>query len=556
MEKNWCKNYDPGVLHTIDPDQYASIPDLLEECFKKYADDPCYINFNEILTFKQVDALSDAYAGFLQTKCQLQKGDRVAIMMPNCLQYPIALLGTLKAGMVNVNISPLYNAQEIQSALQISGAKCIVVFANFAHIVEKSLSRTSIRHIIVTQIGDLFPAPKRWVFNFVANYVKKMVPPWFIPNVIRFRDTITPFYQKEYKKPELCGDDLACLQFTEGRESGVPKCVMLTHRNLITNGLQMSTWVHKFFEIASKRVALTPPFFKIIAISQHCLTCMRNGIAGLLVSDPRNIDLLVKEIGRWSPSWIIGIKSIFNDLLFNEKFQHLNFSDLKVTFSGGMPLPEGLADRWQSLTHIIPLEGYALTEASPVATINRFSETRFTTTLGLPLPSIDIKICDEEGNPVPFGTRGEIWLHGPQVAKGYWNDPERTKRAFTEDGWFKTNDIGCMDEEGYIKFVDRKDDCIKMERGIVYPTEIENIITELGGVEDAAVVSILSQIDQQPLLKACIVRSDDNVTEEIILSHCRRHLSDYQVPHTVEFCDALPRSAAGFIIRRLLRNNI
>lgn len=553
MEKFWYKNYDPGVLHTVDLDQYISIPEMLEECFQKYANQPCFMNFGEVLTFKQVDELSQAYAGFLQNECKLEKGDRVAIMMPNCLQYPVALFGALRAGMVNVNISPLYTIQEIQSALHTTGAKCILVLANYAHLLEKVLSRTPVRVVIVTQIGDLFPLPKRIVYNFVAAYIKKMIPSWFIPNAISFRETISPFYQKKFKKPDLCGDDLAYLQFTEGRETGTPKCVMLSHKNFIANGLQCCTWIHPVEKDFKNAALLTTPLFKLFALSAHILGMMRYGMVNNLITDPRDTAFLVKEIARVPVSVISAARPIFNALLFDEKFQKVDFSSLKLVFSGGMPMPRSIADRWESLTHVPIIEGYVLTESSPLAITSPFSTKQFNGFLGLPLPSTDVKICDEQGKEVPLGEYGEIWLQGPQIAKSYWNDPHETERAFTEDGWFKTGDIGYINEDGYVKFVDRKEDVIKTSKGAVYPSEVENVIAELGGVNDVVVVSVLHKETQTVMIKAYIVRSDDVISEEIIFAHCRRKLNSYQVPEAIEFCEALPKSPLGVVMRRVLR---
>lgn len=555
MEKSWYKNYDPGVPHAIDLERYASIPEMLEEAFEKYADNPCFLNFGEILTFKQIDKLSQAYAGFLQHECKLQKGDRVAIMMPNCLQYPVALLGALRAGMVNVNVSPLSSAHEIQSMLEKTDTKCILVLANFAHLLEKALPRTHVRYVVVTQIGDLFPVTKRLLFNFVSTYIKKMVPTWFIANAISFREAISPFYQKNFEKPELCGDDLAYLQFTEGRETGTPKCVMLTHKNFIANGLQCSVWISPQEKDFKGVALLTTPFFKLFALSAHILGMMRYGMANNLITDPRNTALLVKEIERMPVNIISGARPIFNALLFNDRFQKINFSSLKLVFSGGMSASRSIADRWESLTHVPIIEGYALTESSPLAITSPFSTKSFTGMLGLPLPSTDVKICDEQGKEVSLGEYGEIWLQGPQIAKGYWNDPRETAKAFTEDGWFKTGDIGCINEEGYVRFIDRKEDVIKTSKGVVYPSDVENVIAELGGINDVVVVGVLRGEEQSVAIQAYIVKSGDAISEEIIFAHCRRKLSSHQVPEEIKFCDALPKSPLGVVMRNELRKN-
>lgn len=559
MDKIWFKNYDPGVPQTIDPDQYASIPDMLIEAFKKYPNNPCFINFGEALTFKQVDEFSQAYAGFLQTKCGLVKGDRVAIMMPNTLQYPIALFGALRAGLVNVNISPLYSIQQVNMALKTTGAKCILVLANFAHTVEKALPGTEIKHVIVTETGDLFPFPKRLLFNFTIKYIKKMVPSWHIKKAISFRNTITLVYQRQFKPPVISGEDLAYLQFTEGRETGTPKCAMLTHRNFIANGLQCDAWFNPVNPLL-KGIALAPlQFFKLILMSTHTLTFMRHGMANNLITNPRDLSSLIKEAKRYPFSAMTGVRSIFNDLLFHEDFQQINFSLLSLVFSGGMPIPQPVADHWQSITRSIILQAYVLTESAPIVMITPLSATHFTGTVGLPLPSTDVKICDENGQTVSLNTPGEIWIKGPQVMKGYWNNPEKTKEVLTNDGWFKTGDIGRMNEEGYIVLIDRKEDIIKTERGTVYPSEVENIIREMIGIKENAVVAALSK-EKRPIIKAYIVKSGfllpEEISAEAVLTHCKRYLADYQVPNEIEFCDDLPQSATGYILRYKLRKTL
>lgn len=553
MDKIWLKHYDPGILDTIDPDQYASLPDLLIEAFDKYRDAPCFMNFGETLTYKQVDELSQAYAGFLQTECQLKKGDRVAIMMPNCLQYPVALFGCLRAGMVNVNVSPLYSTvTEVRYVLQHAEVKCILTLANFAHLVQKAISGTHVKHVIVTEIGDLFPLPKRLLFNFVTKFIKKMVPAYYIPNVIPFRETLQPFYQKKFTKPTLGGNDIAYLQFTEGRETGMPKCAILTHRNFIADALQYSAVCHNaLLPLAKENALATLPFFKLVTMSIHCLSFMRYGLVNNLITNPRDIDSLIQEIKKHPPAIIVAVRSIFNDLLFQEDFQKLNFSKLKFTYTGGMKIPQALADRWQSITQSVISECYVLTEGSPLITLPPVTLKNFTGALGIPLPLTEVKICNEQGEELPIGSRGEFWIKGPQICKEYWNEPEETQKVFTADGWFKTGDMGYITEEGYLYFIDRKEEIIHISQDIVYPSEVENVLTEINGVEEAVIVAV-SQA-QQLIIKAYIVKSDPSLSKETVLAHCHRHLSNYQIPTIIEFREALPRSATGYILRRQLR---
>jgi long-chain acyl-CoA synthetase len=550
MEKIWYKSYDPGVPHTINPDQYASIPEMLEESFNKFKNNPCFTNFDEVLTFKEVDELSQAYAGFLQTECKLQKGDRVAIMMPNTLQYPVALFGALRAGMVNVNINPLYSSDQVHHALCKTGAKCILVLENFAHILQPALIGTQVKYVIVTEIGDLFRPMKRLIFNFVIKYIKKMVPKWDIPDTIPFRSTIQPRFRELFKKPEHHGEDLAYLQFTEGRETGSPKCAMITHKNFIANALQVSAFIDSFFKQKHELGVLVPlPFFKINPLTVNCLNFMHAGMINHLISDPRNISLLLKEMRKYPISAMLLVRTIFNALIFEPAFNNVNHSTYKFTFSAGMSIPHTLADRWEEKTHCIILEGYAITETSPMALLNPLSSKSFTGYAGLPLPSSEVKICNDANKELPLDEIGEIWIKGPQVVKGYWNDPELTKKVFTEDGWFKTGDFGTINAQGYVTLIDRKEDIIHTEHGNVYPHEVEDVIAELSGVEEAVVV----QYKLTNNIKAYIVRSDFSLTKEHVINHCSRQLVGYKVPTEIEFCEQLPKSPTGFILRRVLR---
>lgn len=551
-DKIWFKHYEPGVPHTIDPDQYGSLPEMLEESFKKYADQPCFMNFGETLTFKQIDELSQAYAGFLQSECKLKKGDRIAIMMLNTLQYPIALFGAFKAGFISVNISPLSSPEKTRRILQETGSKCVLVLANFAHVIEKAISNTDVEYVVVTEIADLFPFPKRFVFNFVINYIKKIIPAWHIENYYSFREILDPFYQKAFQKPLISGEDLAYLQFTEGRETGRPKCVMLTHRNLIACGLQCSAWVNSVSAEIKEAAVVPVPLFKLVAMSGFCLTFMRCGILGNLITNPLDVSSCIKEMKRKPFSIIFGIRTIFQALLHDDAFQNLDFSSLKLVLSGGASLPFSLVEHWESVTQKFPIQGYVLTEGSPMITLNPLSQKIFTGSVGLPLPSTEIKICNEKGEILSCGMRGEIWVRGPQIMKGYWNKPQKTKEVLTEDGWFKTGDVGTMNAEGYLFLIDRKEDIIEINEHVIYPTEVENKVLEMGGLQDIVLVKGLSK-NEKPILKAYIIKKDPSITEEAVLSYCKRYLETYQVPNKIEFRKTLPRSATGYILRHLLR---
>jgi long-chain acyl-CoA synthetase len=553
MDKVWLKNYDPDVPHTIDPDQYSSIADFLEECFAEHTHNPCFTSFGESLSFQQIDTLSQTYAGFLQNECKLVKGDRVAIMMPNLLQYAIALFGALRAGMVNVNISPLYTVEQTHHALKETGAKCILVLANFAHIVEKAIPDTDVQYVVVTEIGDLLSPIKGMIFNFVAKHIKKMVPAWNINHAISFKQTLNPSYRAQFAKPTLQLDDLAYLQFTEGRATGIPKCAMLTHRNFVANGLQFHAWIHKIFKLRLSNGVMMPlPFFKLISISGHSLPFMKGGMNTHLIANPRDPHSMIKVMKSHPIAIMSGIRTIFSDLLHQEAFNHLHHENLKFVFSGGMNIPQALADRWQSITRSIIIQSYVLTEGSPLVIVNPLSVHNFTDSMGLPLPSTEVKICDNQDQELSFNMPGEIWIRGPQVIKSYWNNPTETKRVVTQDGWLKTGDIGRIDEKGFVTLTDRKEDIIMTVEGYVYPSMVENAITEIASVEEAVVVNT-NDHDLSPHIKAFIIRSDHSITDNTILEHCRRHLLNFQVPHEIEFCETLPRSATGYILRRALK---
>jgi long-chain acyl-CoA synthetase len=553
MEKPWFKSYDPGVSHTIETALYSSIEKLLEESFAAYPNSICFSNFGEVLTYRQVDELSKAYAGFLQTECGLVKGDRMAIMMPNVLQYPIALFGAFRSGIVIVNICPLYTEKQVHEMLKITGAKCILVLSNFAHIVELSIKNTDVKNVIVTEIGDLFSFHKRIFFNFFIKYIKKMVPPWVIPGAIRFREAVKPQYQEKIKKIEIESSDLACLQFTEGRETGVSKCAMLSHHNIVSNVLQMSIWLDSFFRQKHKTSQICIfPFFKLAALSMNGLPSMRFGMVNNLITNPYDMSAVINQWKKDPISVLAGIRTFFNELLQNKEFYNVDFSELKFVVAGGMVLPLSLAERWHSVTGVPIIEGYALTEASPMVMVNPISSKKFTGYVGLPIPSTEAKICDENGRELPIEERGEIWIRGPQVMVGYWNDPERTRAILTEEGWLKTGDIGLMNERGYFKLIDRKEDLIKTKDGIAYPSEIETVIISISDVREAVVVQGFSKIGE-PLIMAYVIRNNPELSEKIILNQCKRMLSNFQVPNIIEFVDTLPKSPTGFILKRLLR---
>jgi long-chain acyl-CoA synthetase len=552
MEKIWYKSYDPGIPHFIDPDQYDSLIQIIEESFSFFSQKIAFSSFGECLTYQDIEALSRAFAGFLQKKCQLEKGDRVVIMLPNILQFPVAMFGTLRAGMIPVNVNPLYTPRELKLILDDSGAKCIVAFANIAHTVQAALPNTDVTHVVVTEMGDLFSPLKGMFYNFVIKKIKKLVPDWYIPNVIPFKDTITPSYENAFKKPTISSNDIAFLEYTGGTTGNV-KGTMLTHRNMIANILQIYAWSGNFFKQEKENVVVNAlPMYHIFSLTANCLMFFKVGFHDVLVANPRDVPTFIKELKRFRFSVFFGVNTLFNLLLQHPEFSKLDFSALRLCIGGGMAVQGSVANKWKKVTGVSLLEGYGLTETSPVVTVNPVSQTVFSASVGLPLPSTDVKICDENGYERPIGEIGELWIRGPQVMKGYWNNPEKTKSVLSEDGWFRTGDLSKMDDRGYVYLVDRLNDLIIVSGFNVYPTEVEEVISSIEGVFEVAVIGKKSE-EHGEIVKAYIVKSDPSLTAEKIIDECHISLTNYKVPHEIEFRTTLPKSNVGKILRRVLR---
>lgn len=552
MEKIWYKSYDSGVSHIIDPDQYVSLIEIMEESFSFFQKRVAFSSFGEKLTYEQVEKLTRAFAGFLQKQCKLEKGDRVVIMMPNILQFPVAMFGALRAGMIPVNVNPLYTARELKEILEDSKAKCIVVLANVAHTVQAAIPNTEIKHVIVTEIGDLFSPLKGMFYNFVIKKIKKMVPEWYISNAIAFKDTVNLKSQKAFKKPTIASNDVAFLQYTGGTTGNV-KGVMLTHRNMVSNMLQITAWAEVYFKQEKEVVVINAlPVYHIFSLTANCLLFFKTGFHDVLIANPRDVPAFIKELKRYHFSVFFGVNTLFNLLLKNSDFVKLDFSSLRFSIAGGMAVQEPVANKWKKVTGISLLEGYGLTEASPVVTVNPVSQTIFHGSIGLPLPSTDVKICDEKGAEVSVGEVGELWVRGPQIMKGYWNKPEKTKRVLSEDGWLRTGDLVRMDEKGYLYLIDRLNDIIIVSGFNVYPTEVEEVISAIEGVFEVAVIGKKSE-EHGEIVKAYIVKTDPMLSAEKIIDECHKSLTNYKVPHEIEFRRTLPKSNVGKILRRVLR---
>ncbi|MFP1917740.1 long-chain-fatty-acid--CoA ligase FadD [Lonsdalea quercina] len=552
MEKIWLARYPTDVPAEIDPDRYSSLMELFENSMARNADRPAFINMGETMTFRQLEQRSRAFAAYLQHQLKLKKGDRVALMMPNLLQYPIALFGILRAGMVVVNINPLYTPRELEHQLNDSGASAMVIVSNFAHTLEKVVFNTPVKHVILTRMGDQLSAAKGTLVNFVVKYIKRLVPKYYLPDAISFRSVLQQGKQMPYVRPELDRGDLAFLQYTGGT-SGVSKGAMLTHRNLLANLTQIRAAYGSLLHEGNDLVVTALPLYHIFALLVNCLLFIEMGGQNLLITNPRDIPGMVKELARHPFTVISGVNTLFNALLNNDEFHRLNFSTLHLSVGGGASVQQAVAERWEALTGNHLLEGYGLTESSPLVTGNPYDMQQYTGSVGLPIPSTEVRIVDENANDVALGDAGELWVRGPQVMKGYWNQPEETA-AVLKDGWLATGDIVTSDDQGFLRIVDRKKDMILVSGFNVYPNEIEDVIVRHPDVVEAAAVGVPSEISGEAV-KVFVVRRPGSVLEtEALIAHCRRYLTGYKVPRQFEFRDELPKSNVGKILRRELRD--
>ncbi|WP_194755315.1 long-chain-fatty-acid--CoA ligase FadD [Aliidiomarina indica] len=551
MEKIWLKRYPNGVPTEIDPDHYPSLVEIFEESVKKYADQVAFQNMDKDITYKELDQLTEQFAAYLQS-LGLKKGDPVAVMMPNLLQYPVALFGILRAGMVVVNVNPLYTARELKHQLTDSGTKVIVILKNFAHTLEKIIKDVKLDKVVLTGIGDMMPVPKRWIVNGVVKYVKKMVPAYSLSNTVEFNDTLSMGAKSTYKRPEnMTGDDLAFLQYTGGT-TGVSKGAMLTHRNMVANLDQISAFILPRLSDGQEVVITALPLYHIFALTANCLAFLKFGGKNILITNPRDMPAFVKELGKHKFTMISGVNTLFNGLLNTPGFKDLDFSELKIALGGGMAVQRAVAENWEKVTGSALLEGYGLTECSPVVTANPFDIEHYTGSIGIPLPSTDVKVVDEEGNEVPMGEPGEIMVKGPQVMAGYLGRPEATAEAI-KDGWFATGDMGTVDEDGFFKIVDRKKDMILVSGFNVYPNEIEDVVASHPKVLEVAAVGVAHEASGE-VVKIVVVKKDSSLSEKEIIDYCRENLTAYKVPKLVEFRDELPKTNVGKILRRELRD--
>jgi long-chain acyl-CoA synthetase len=554
MEKIWLKSYPPGVPAEIDPSQYSSVADLFEESFREYRDKPAFVCMGKQISYGELDVLSRKLAAWFQSK-GIARGARIAIMMPNVLQYPVAIAAILRAGYVVVNVNPLYTPRELEHQLKDSGAEAIILLENFAVTLQAVVRNTAIRHVVVAAMGDLM-GTKGLIVNFVVRRVKKMVPAWSLPGHVKFNAAIAEGARHEFKPVKQGPDDVAFLQYTGGT-TGVAKGATLLHRNLIANVLQSQTWLdparaaRKDIDQFITVVAL--PLYHIFALTVCGLLTVRTGGLGVLIPNPRDIGGMIKELQGYAITTIPAVNTLYNAMLNHPDFSKLDFSKLIVANGGGMAVQESVAKRWYEKTHTPIVEGYGMSETSPCVTCNPVTVSSYSGTIGLPLPSTEISIRDDEDNEVPPGQPGEICIRGPQVMAGYWNRPDETAKVMTPDGFFKSGDVGFVDEAGYVKIVDRKKDMILVSGFNVYPNEVEDVVAKLPGVFEVAAVGVPDQHSGEAV-KLFVVKKDQALTDADIFAFCKEQLTGYKRPKIIEFRTELPKSNVGKILRRELRD--
>ncbi|TXG78847.1 MAG: long-chain-fatty-acid--CoA ligase [Rhodocyclaceae bacterium] len=552
MEKIWLKSYPPGVPAEIDISEFNSVGDVLARSVRLYGPQPAYICMDKSITYDELDRLSTQFAGFLQGELGLPQGARVAIMMPNVLQYPIAAFGALRAGYTVVNVNPLYTPRELEHQLRDSGAEAIVIVENFCTTLQEVVKNTPVKTVVTTGLGDMLGFPKGMIVNFVVKHVKKMVPAWDIPGNINFRDALTRGARHALKPVKVTLDDLAFLQYTGGT-TGVAKGAMLTHRNIVSNLTQAYEWIRPFVRDGNEVIVTALPLYHIFALTANCLTFMRLGAANVLITNPRDIPGFVKELSKHKFSVLTGVNTLFNALLNDPNFARLDFSAMRVTLGGGMAVQKAVADRWKEVTGKPLIEAYGLTETSPAATINPLDLKEYNGAIGLPVPSTEVAIRDDDGNDVPLGQSGELCVRGPQVMKGYYNRQDETAKVMMADGFLRTGDVAVMDEKGFVRIVDRKKDMILVSGFNVYPNEVEAVVAMHPGVMEVAAIGVPDDKSGEAV-KVFIVRKDPSLTEEAVLAHCRENLTGYKMPRFVEFRQELPKTNVGKILRRALRD--
>ncbi|MDR3492688.1 MAG: AMP-binding protein [Gammaproteobacteria bacterium] len=551
MEKIWLKNYPKGVAAEINPDAYQSVTEIFEEACQKYADLPSFYNLGVTLTFKQLNLYARAFAAYLQQDLKLRKGDRVAIMLPNLLQYPVALFGILKAGLIVVNVNPLYTATELKNQINDSGAETIIVLDNFAHTVQEVLQETQLKNVIVTSIGDMLPFYKAIAISFVLKYIRRKIPAWSIPNALQFKKIVKRGKKLKFQPVLIANDDIAFLQYTGGT-TGVAKGAILTHRNIVANVLQAEAWFKPLFTPGKEIIITALPLYHIFSLTANCLFIMKTGGLNILITNARDIKQVISEMSKFKFTAITGVNTLFSALLKNPNFSKLDFSALKLSLGGGMAVVRAVAEKWHVVTGCPLLEAYGLTETSPCVSINPVDLTEYNGYVGLPVSSTDVCVLDDSGKELPCTESGELAIKGPQVMRGYWQNPLETQKVFTPEGWLLTGDIVLINEHGYLCVLERKKDMILVSGFNVYPKEIEDVLMSMPGIIEAAVIATPDE-NSGEVPKAFIVKGNEKLTPEEITAYCRTKLTGYKVPKHFVFCDELPKSNVGKVLRRALK---
>lgn len=552
MDKIWLKSYPPDVPETVNVDTYHSINEMMETHCEQFADRDAFMNFGVSMTYRELDIIVCQFAAFLQQHLKMKKNDRLAIMLPNVMQFPIVMFGALRAGLIVTNINPLYTAREIAFQLHDSGATAVVVLENFAHELALALPKTEIKHVIISKMGDCLGLLKGALANFVVKYTKKVKYSGEISEAIYFKNALKIGKTFKLEKVAVSPEDVAFLQYTGGT-TGIPKAAMLTHHNIIANVTQCLAWVKSILSVGNEVVIVALPLYHIFSLTVCCFCFMALGSKCLLITDPRGLKTFIKILAKEASTIFIGLNTLFNALMHHPDFHRAKLSDLKLVIGGGMAMQKSIADEWQRRTGKVILEGYGLTEASPVVSISPITMKSFTGSIGLPIPDTEVIIRDESGNVLPIGKAGDLWVRGPQVMRGYWHKPEETMLVLDKDGWLNTGDIAQMDDRGFLYILDRKKDLIIVSGFNVYPNEVEDTMAAHPGVREVAVIGVPSAKTGE-MVKAYVVKKDPNLTAEDLINYGRERLTAYKLPKQIEFRDHLPKSNVGKVLRRVLRD--
>jgi long-chain acyl-CoA synthetase len=554
MDKVWLKNYPTGVPAEINPDEYASLVDLIGESTNRFADQPAFTSMGRTIDYETYDRLSRDFAAWLQEVAKLQKGDRIAIMLPNVLQYPIALYGALRAGLTVVNTNPLYTTRELEHQLKDSGAKAILILENFAHTLASVIKHTALETVIVTAVGDQLTWPKSSIVNTVVRYVRKQVPPWQLAGHVSFNDALEEGHYHRFTPVSVTHDDVAFLQYTGGT-TGVAKGAMLTHRNMVANALQSASWIGTASRLGEDVIITALPLYHIFALTANWMVFLKFGAQNILIANPRDFPAFVAELKKYRFTYISGVNTLFNALLNTPGFSEVDFSALRITLGGGMAVQRSVAEHWKQVTGNVLTQAWGLTETSPAACINPFAPFDFNGSIGLPIPSTEISIRDDDGNELALNAVGEICIRGPQVMRGYWNRPDETAQVMLPGGWLRTGDIGRVDDDGFVFIEDRKKDMILVSGFNVYPNEVESVVASHPGVLEVAAVAQLDERSGESVA-LFIVKKDPSLTEQQVIDHARTQLTGYKIPRHVYFRTELPKTNVGKILRRELRDEL